>query len=262
MTEFVFPRTRKPPWSWYPKQVRSQKPPEQIPVETPAAEPQQISPDQTEQIQSSEPQPVQDGPPEVTTEQSRVEPTEAAPLPDRPQRKKRKKRKGKQKMPRKLRTALERTPPELSHHRRRCLVCRHPDREAIEQEFLHWRNPGGSMGISICYDIPERSIFHHAHATGLFARRARKLRFALECLIERAEDVPLTAEAVIRAVRAHTCLTSNGRWIEPASRVLFSVNREPATLDAPVEMAPPKSLASLPARANHPEPDSLPVTTE
>jgi hypothetical protein len=27
----------------------------------------------------------------------------------------------------------------LERHSRRCIICRHPEREAIEEEFVHWR---------------------------------------------------------------------------------------------------------------------------
>jgi len=29
----------------------------------------------------------------------------------------------------------------LERHSRRCIICHHPEREAIEEEFLHWRAP-------------------------------------------------------------------------------------------------------------------------
>jgi hypothetical protein len=29
----------------------------------------------------------------------------------------------------------------LERHSRRCIICHHPEREAIEEEFVHWRSP-------------------------------------------------------------------------------------------------------------------------
>jgi hypothetical protein len=29
----------------------------------------------------------------------------------------------------------------LERHSRRCIICHHPEREAIEEEFVQWRAP-------------------------------------------------------------------------------------------------------------------------
>jgi hypothetical protein len=111
----------------------------------------------------------------------------------------------------------------LSRHQRKCTICRHPEREAIEEAFLHWHNPG-----NICSDYQlgdRRAIYRHAHATGLFERRRDNLRSILEHLLERAEGARLTADTVIRALRAYTCLTDTGRWVEPPTHVIFSMTR-------------------------------------
>jgi hypothetical protein len=116
----------------------------------------------------------------------------------------------------------------LSHHERHCKVCRHAERDAIEQEFLDWRDP---------YDIAEEfgladrsSIYRHAHATGLFPLRRRNMRAALENLIERNDQVEVGATAIIRAVRACTRINDDGQWVEPPNRVV--VTRTIATEDA------------------------------
>jgi hypothetical protein len=31
--------------------------------------------------------------------------------------------------------------PELSRHQRKCCVCRHAERDAIEEAFIHWQSP-------------------------------------------------------------------------------------------------------------------------
>jgi hypothetical protein len=62
----------------------------------------------------------------------------------------------------------------LNHHRRRCNVCRHPDRHSIEEDFLQWRSPQKTV---IQYKISDRaSIYRHARALDLFALRERRAR--------------------------------------------------------------------------------------
>lgn len=115
-----------------------------------------------------------------------------------------------------------------SHHQRHCTVCAHPDRAAIETEFLHWHAPGH---IPYDYKVSRSAIFRHAHAVGLFARRNRKLRFALGHLIERVQDVEPTADSIVRAIHAFARVNDDGQWIEPPARLIVSsggVRREAA----------------------------------
>lgn len=102
---------------------------------------------------------------------------------------------------------------DVAQHARKCSVCRHPERDAIEEAFLHWRKV--SL-ITREFELPGRTaLYRHAHAMGLFARRSRNLRFALGLVIEQAETVTPTAESIIHAVQAYTRLTDAGEWVEP-----------------------------------------------
>ena len=107
----------------------------------------------------------------------------------------------------------------LNRHERKCLVCNHPERHAIDDEYLHWRHP---HAIHVRFDVPERSINNHASATGLRARRAQDRRSVLELILQKAEGARVTGDTIIRALRAYSCLTDDGRWVEPESRVVFS----------------------------------------
>ncbi|HKV03980.1 MAG TPA: hypothetical protein VJO53_02610 [Candidatus Acidoferrales bacterium] len=109
----------------------------------------------------------------------------------------------------------------LGRHERKCSVCNHPDRDAIEQEFLRWYAP---EDIARDHDIPHASsIYRHAHATGLFERRSRTIRLALEPLIEQATGVEATADSVIRAIRTYAHLNGAGEWVNPPSHVVYHV---------------------------------------
>lgn len=124
---------------------------------------------------------------------------------------------------------------DLNRHERKCLVCNHPERDAIEDEYLHWHHP---HSIAVDYNLRERSINNHARATGLRARRPQNLRAILELLLEKADCARVTGDTIIRALRAYSCLSDDGRWAEPESRVLFSY--KPA-------MAEPRPSLALPA---------------
>jgi len=127
----------------------------------------------------------------------------------------------------------------LSRHRRKCVVCRHPDRGAIEAEYLHWHNV---WNISQDYKIADyRSIHRHARAYGLVPHRRENVLSALDTIVERGAEASVPADSVIRAIRAYSCITESSQWVEPPARVVFSVVR-PA----------PESAAGAPAPAEHP----------
>ncbi len=129
----------------------------------------------------------------------------------------------------------------FARHQTRCNVCRHPDREAIEHDYLEWRSP---TEIAIDYDISDRtSIYRHALATGLFLRRRRTFRGALERIMERAEEAEVTAASVVLAVRAYARINDDGKWVEPPQTI--QVVR--AVPDA--EPAPPPVAATPPPPA-------------
>lgn len=108
----------------------------------------------------------------------------------------------------------------LSHHEARCTICNHRERAAIDEAFLHWQRP---TAIAHEFQLGDRRIvYRHAHALGLFHQRAAKSRRSLEFIIEQAETVTATADSVIRAVRAHSCLGEDGRWTEPRKEVLIT----------------------------------------
>jgi hypothetical protein len=118
-------------------------------------------------------------------------------------------------------------PPDFSRHSRRCCICLHPDRDAIEGDFIRWRSP---ELIARDYKIANRtSIYRHAHCTGLFAWRRRELGRVLEGILENAEHVPLEAsDAIVRAARVYAHLDDNGNWFEPPRTNLILTGPAPA----------------------------------
>jgi hypothetical protein len=104
--------------------------------------------------------------------------------------------------------------PDPSHHGRRCAVCNHPNREAIEGDFLNWRSP---EMIAREFNIRDRaSIYRHASALNLYAQRKRHLGRVLENIIECSDVCTFDhCDMIIRAVRVYAHLDDAGRWHEP-----------------------------------------------
>ena len=108
----------------------------------------------------------------------------------------------------------------LSHHQRKCTICHHPERDTIEEMFVHWHS---ASRIYSRFMLRDRSaIYDHAHATGLFAKRRRNLRYALEHVIERADECDISSHGIVAAIKAYASLTTSGEWIEPARRVIYT----------------------------------------
>jgi hypothetical protein len=102
-------------------------------------------------------------------------------------------------------------------HSRNCTVCAHEDREEIEREFVNWTSP---KVIAKEFGLKDRTaVYRHAHAFGLFPKRGRNIRAALEKIIERAGEVEATSAAVVAAVQAYARINSQGQLVERVERV-------------------------------------------
>jgi len=87
----------------------------------------------------------------------------------------------------------------------------------IETDFIAWRSPAA---IAEQYGLSDRSsIYRHAHALGLFAKRQRNVRVALERIIEKAGEVEVTAASVVAAVQAYSKINAVGQWIDRSETV-------------------------------------------
>jgi hypothetical protein len=110
-------------------------------------------------------------------------------------------------------------PPSEDRHSRKCTICNHPERESIDEDFLHW-----SRGERIVrdYNLPSlSSLYRHAHACGLWNLRRIKIRCALDRLIERAADCNPSGNAVLRAIEMSCRFDQDDRYIEPNKRVII-----------------------------------------
>ena len=112
----------------------------------------------------------------------------------------------------------------LERHSRRCIICHHPEREAIEEEFVHWRAP---WKLSQDYNLNDyRTVYRHARAAGLLLQRRERLHSALDAFVESVDDVTFTGDTILRAMRAYSCIDSHGRWTEIPTQVQFSTSND------------------------------------
>jgi hypothetical protein len=110
-------------------------------------------------------------------------------------------------------------PSSRERHSRKCAICTHPDRESIDEAFLHWSR---NDQIVKDYDVPSlSSLYRHAHATGLWLRRRSKIRFALDRIIEKAGETRPNAYAVIRAIQISCRFADDGTHVEPTKQVII-----------------------------------------
>jgi hypothetical protein len=138
-------------------------------------------------------------------------------------------------------------PPDYSRHPRRCSICCHPDRDAIEGDFVRWCSPDQ---IAKAYDLPDRfSVYRHAHYAGLFERRKRQVARVLETFLESAESCPIeAADMIIRATRLYVRINEHGDWVE-APRTQYFIT---GTMDSTEPSASSPTQAS--AESSHPTP--------
>lgn len=109
------------------------------------------------------------------------------------------------------------TSVSLGRHQRNCSICAHSLRDEIEGAFIGWRSPAA---IAEDFGLADRaSVYRHAHALGLFPKRQRNIRAALERIIEKAGEVDVTASAVVAAVQAYSKINAAGQWIDRTEQV-------------------------------------------
>jgi hypothetical protein len=107
---------------------------------------------------------------------------------------------------------LSEKPVNAGRHRRVCTICAHTQRQSIEADFIAWRNPAA---IAEEYGLADRAtVYRHAHAFNLFAKRQRNVKRALERIIENAGEVEVTASAVVAAIQAYSKINAAGQWVD------------------------------------------------
>jgi hypothetical protein len=144
--------------------------------------------------------------------------------------------------------------PDFERHSRKCAVCKHPQREAIEELFIYWHS---ADSIQRLFNLSDWSaIYRHAHAAGLYERRRANIRAVLDLLLEGVNLIETpTPMSIVAGVRAYACLNDSGGWAEPPKRVHMTtlVRHDPPSMAV---AAVPES--KIPAEERHNPPFSAP----
>ncbi len=149
--------------------------------------------------------------------------------------------------PRRRRARAREPQPTCDRHGRKCAICADPYRDEIEELFLDWRRPSEiaeELGLHL------RTLYRHAHATGLYSKRQGKLRTVLDRILESVDDATVSGDCIIRAVRAYSCLGRDNRWTEPATHLIHSYEAHLATANvaSPLDVAPKRKRLAVSAR--------------
>jgi hypothetical protein len=135
-----------------------------------------------------------------------------------------------------------RSTPDLQRHRRKCAICHHPEREMIEELFVRWHSPECIANHLEDWDnVNWVSIYRHAYALGLDAIRRRNLGFVFENILDNAADATPTSAGVVAAARAISCVSEDGRWVEPPKRIIMTTIVRKEALDATTSTEPDAS---------------------
>ena len=141
--------------------------------------------------------------------------------------------------------------PSFEHHRRKCQICNHPEREAIEELFVNWHSARDiKFELGIYPPLDWSSIYRHARAAGLYGRRRKNLRAVFDLVLEHAADITPTAHGLVAIVRAYSCLTDAHKWLEPEKRV--HITNHVYHHDVPADSAPATTSTSVPPASPDP----------
>lgn len=106
-------------------------------------------------------------------------------------------------------TTATRRPGLARHEDGGCRVCRHPQREAIETEFVRWKT---LREIEAEFGVPKDSVARHARARDLEERRSRNVRGVLVRVVEKGiETAEVTSASLVAAATALAKLGEDDR---------------------------------------------------
>jgi len=116
----------------------------------------------------------------------------------------------------------------LASHESRCKVCKHPERDEIEREFLDWGSP---QKIATEFKLTRNSIYRHAEATGLGEKRFRNIRSALAKIVEHVSTTKPNTYAIVQAAVAISRINAKGEWIARSESINLTKLFERMTAD-------------------------------
>ena len=98
-----------------------------------------------------------------------------------------------------------------SRHRRKCAICAHPRRAAIEDAFCRFVSPAQ---IAKRFRLANRqTVYRHASACGLFVRRNNALGSSLGFFLEKSDRLIPTFTNFLHAVEKFAKIDLDGETI-------------------------------------------------
>lgn len=151
----------------------------------------------------------------------------------------------------------------LGRHKSQCSLCRHPDREEIEREWVGW---GNTTQLAQKSKLSRDCIYRHMHALRLDGRRQNNIKAAFERIIERADTVPLTGSTIIATLKAYTLLCEREEGSQkkgpPQKELLEHMSKHERDGFTQDGSHPVSSSSEIDASPKHREADELDATPQ
>jgi len=91
----------------------------------------------------------------------------------------------------------------LGRHQAQCSVCRHPQCQEIEEEWINW---GNTTLIAERSGVSRYAIYRHMRVLDLFKERQKRIKFVYEKIIERLDTASCNGATVLAALRDYVAL--------------------------------------------------------
>lgn len=88
----------------------------------------------------------------------------------------------------------------LGRHQAQCTICRHPDCEEIEEAWIAW---GYTGQIAKDFDVSRDSIYRHARAVNLYAKRRENSNMICEKVLERVDWIQFSGSNYISMLKLY-----------------------------------------------------------
>jgi len=102
----------------------------------------------------------------------------------------------------------------LRRHQSQCSVCAHPQREALEEEWVNW---GSTTLLAEKYQLSRDGIYRHAHALDLFRERQKGIKHWYEKVLERLDTVKFSGSDLVKVLKDYTALCDREEAKQAAS---------------------------------------------
>jgi len=93
----------------------------------------------------------------------------------------------------------------LGRHQAQCSICRHPHRQEIEDAWVGW---GYTGQIAKDFDVSRDSVYRHANATGLYAKRQANFKMIPEKVLERVDWIQIEGSSFASILKEYVKIIS------------------------------------------------------